>query len=167
MKSSAKTLLTFTAAMALGAAATVSACTVTSTTNPNFDGGPSSSSGGSSGGSSGSNDGGGTCSPLNQNEQAKFDTACQSCFESKCCTELKGCFNLTPAKDDAGTSLADCNTYTSCIDTCTVNNPTDQDARDQCYLLCDDPTVTDPAVVTAYETMTSCGRTNCATECGL
>lgn len=171
MKStSARTFFVFAAAMALGAAATVSACTVTSTSNPNFDGGSSSGNTSSGGTTDGGGEGGNvTTSCQGNTKQTVFfePQACQTCFDTKCCGELNSCFGITPATPDGGTEpLADCNTYSECIDTCTRNNPSDQSARDACYGLCDDPTVTDPRVLPAYESMANCGATNCKTECG-
>lgn len=165
MKTSAKiTTVTFLAAMALGAAALTGGCTVTSTTSNDTDGGTSSSGGSSSGGSSsgGSSgtpsdsgtDSGATCD--NPKQTYKFPDACQTCLEKNCCSKLNDCFGQDVG--DAGD--VDCNTYSSCISDCNADPNADQ----TCYDTCD--AATNQALITSYDILTTCGETNCATECG-
>lgn len=170
MNTSAKiTTVTFLAAMALGATVLTGGCSVNSTTSSDTDGGPSSSSGGSSSGGSSSggsssgstSDGGGdagaTCQG-NDKQTFTFPDACQACLESKCCDKLKACYNQDPG--DAGD--VDCNTYSSCISDC--NAKPEGAEQDACYEVCDN--ATNNAITAAYEILTNCGNTNCATECG-
>lgn len=160
MKSSAKTILSLAAAMALGAAAAVSGCTVTSTTSNDFDGGfqPKDDGGGNDDGGGGGDGGGSAVCEGNQQQTPIDPPACQECLNTSCCTELKGCYNQDP---DGGTS---CDDYAACIDQCTQNNPNDQAALDACYQLCDD--ATDPGIISAYEGIANCAATNCASACG-
>src|SRR5579863_1510834 len=98
------------------------ACTVTTAPTPT-------SASGDSGASSGSpvtnpSDSGSPASsacPGNTKQQKDLVNAtCQSCLSTNCCTQLTTCFNIVPTADpDAGgTTLADCNLYSSCIAQC-------------------------------------------------
>lgn len=169
MKTSAKiTTVTFLAAMALGAAALTGGCTVTSTSSTDTDGGTSSSGGSSSGGSSSggssgstTTDGGGDSSTAtcdNPKQTYKFPDTCQACLDTKCCDKLQACFNQNPAAD--GGADVDCNTYSECVSDCNADPNADQ----TCYDACD--AATNQAIITAYDILTTCGETNCATECG-
>lgn len=163
MKTSAKiTTGTFLAAMALGAASLVVACTVNSTSSTDTDGGTSSSSGGSSGttsssgGSSGTvSDGGGgdggSCDTAKQ--ETKYPAACQTCTESKCCDKIGACFNQEPG--DAGVN---CNAYAECVSTCEEGSDPNCVAEQ-----CD--TIVAPAVKTAFDILEQCQLSNCEAEC--
>jgi hypothetical protein len=164
MNSSAKLTTVLLAAAALGAAVSVfGGCTVDSTTNTDTDGGSSGTSGtsgtsGSTSGTSGTSGGGtdaGAC-PGNKQKEALGEDACQACLEQKCCTQLKGCFNLPPV--DASTQL-DCDGYATCIFDCSK----EQDPKG-----CEDTecqTTGAPGVSDGYDAIEACGRTNCKTEC--
>lgn len=170
MNSSAKlTAVTLLAAAALGAAVGTQGCTVTSGTDSDTDGGTSSSSG-SSGNPSGDSgtqpttdsgtDSGtptNTCAGNKQSADNGFGPNCQPCLEQKCCTQLKGCFDI--AKDDAGTTL-DCNDYVDCTDAC-QKKPAGEIAA--CQDDCD--SLAAAGVVKAYDDIVTCGQTSCATEC--
>jgi hypothetical protein len=168
MNSSARiTLAILLAGSALGVAV-ISACTVNSTTNNDTDGGGATSSSGSTGTSSGGTSSGGTssggtssggtssggsaCATSKQDAGVVFRTAaCQSCLNTKCCTQLTKCFNIPETTDNI-----DCNDYHNCIEA--ANGDT---AKEN---LCD-TVASDAGIIEAYQAIADCGNTNCKTEC--
>lgn len=169
MKTSAKvTTLTFFGASALAAAAFAFGCTVTSGTVDD-DGGTTSSSSGNPPPTPPSTDGGGgdsataTCEGNNQDKtQADFGAECQSCLEANCCSQLKNCFNQTPAADDAGTTPDDCNKYSKCVLFCENGDAGDvQQCEQECSA------ATTPAIENSYNDILVCGKASCSTQCGI
>jgi hypothetical protein len=160
MNSSAKlTAVTLLATAALGVAIATQGCTTTSGTDTDFDGGSQTSSSGTSGTSSGSSgtEGGANACPGNTKQTAPLiDATCQTCLSQKCCSQLTTCFDL-PADTDGGTTN-DCNSYSKCTADCLD----DTDVQG-CYQLCDE--LAAPGVVTAYDSIVSCGETSCKVEC--
>lgn len=102
----------------------------------------------------------------NQQSNALVSVECQACLEQNCCTELKGCFNLQPGSDDAGTAYATCNDYAACLANCSEQNPTDDAAYEACVTdFC--IATTSESVATAFDGIIDCGGSKgCATECG-
>jgi hypothetical protein len=98
------------------------------------------------------------------NQKSVFvDDKCQACLSTKCCTELKSCFDV-PADPAAGT--VDCNEYTACIDEYReeCNAKPTQDERDECFAICD--TTAAAGVKEGYESIVTCAESSCAAECG-
>ena len=174
MNSSAKLTSVLLAVGALGVAV-FSGCTVNSTTSNDLDGGTSSSgssSGGSSSGSTSTSDAGdaGDAAPAipvgeacagNNQKEGLVSTSCQTCLEQKCCTELKGCFNITVSDN----TKVDCEEHSRCVSDCQENPGPSGDSlkceADNCT-----PTAGD-GIPAAYDKIVTCGETKCATECGL
>ena len=157
------TALSFVACGTMAAGAF--ACSVSSGTVNDTDGGTSSTSSGSSSGSttssSGSSSGGTDSGPAtcdNPRQKDKFSpAACQECLDGKCCTELKTCFNIV--SPDGGTTI-DCNAYTDCVADCE-----NKDGGTSCIGLC--KSAAEPGVVDGEQAIRTCAKTNCATACGL
>ncbi len=95
-----------------------------------------------------------------------FSATCQAKLNAVCCTELKTCFDIVPAAD-GGTTPDDCNKYSACIDSCTKKADgtpeTDPAKVDTCDTECD--TLSEPAVVTAYEAIVKCATDKANAEC--
>lgn len=101
----------------------------------------------------------------NQQSNALVSLECQACLEQHCCTELKGCFNLQPGSDDAGTAYATCNDYAACLANCSEQNPSDDTAYQACVTdFC--VATTSESVTTAFDGIVTCGGSSCATPCG-
>jgi hypothetical protein len=169
MNSSAKVTIAFLAAAALGAAV-FTGCTTNDTTTPpaDVDSGTdqgSTSSGGTDTGST--DDSGAAAVPVgtgcadNQQKEGVVSVDCQTCLETKCCDQLKGCFNIPV---EAGTTdKVDCDTYATCVSDC--NNDADPDT---CVTTQCDPVAQD-GIPDAYSQIITCASdpTNeCATACG-
>jgi hypothetical protein len=177
------TAVSFFALSTLGAASFAFAgCTVTSgkiddieggtgNPNPNTDSGVGTDAGGDAAVAA-------VCEG-NTNQKVDFTplgAGCQACLNTKCCTELKGCFNIVPDQDASAGGSDDCNKYSTCIPSCLKKvdgtPETDTTKIAACQKDCDD--LTQPAVRTAYETLfgdgtaanAGCTKTNCKTECG-
>ena len=152
-----------------------SGCTVTSGTVDNTEGGttsppetppgtPPPPPAGDDGG-----DAGATCEPNAENAQNRADIGadCQSCLDTSCCSQLKGCFNLAPGDTDAGTAASDCNAYAHCIIFC--DNDFAQDAGGdagavmECEAEC--AASTSDAITAAYNDLLTCRDTSCQAHC--
>jgi hypothetical protein len=168
------TAVSFFALTALGGASLAFAgCTVTSSPNTG-DAGPGSSSGTS--GSSGDpvDSGGDTSTPVvcEGNKQVGrpiVSAACQAKLNAVCCTELKTCFDIVPAADDAGAGgTDDCNKFSDCIDACTRKADgtpeTDQTKVDACQNQ-DCVAATTKPVVDAYDAITACATAKANDVC--
>ena len=149
------------AAAALGAA--VFACTTTSSTDTDTDGGSGTSSSGSSGtsssGSSGNpaDTGAASCSLTHTPNRPISSESCMSCIKANCCTPLQACFDV-----DAD---IDCNDYSDCIEQCN-----DQDGGDDCTDTCDTAAGgAQSAIATAYAAVAACANSKCraATDCNI
>ncbi|AKV01874.1 hypothetical protein AKJ09_08537 [Labilithrix luteola] len=164
------TSLSILAIAALGAVA----CTVTSGTVDDSNGGKGSNTdvdSGSETADSGtdSTTGDAAASSCEDNKQsnALVSMECQACLEQNCCTELKGCFNIDPGTDDSGAPLVSCNDYAACLSTCSEQNPTDEAAYQKCV---DDTCVAtaDAKIPTAFDNIIKCGGSKgCSTVCGI
>ena len=165
-------LLAFT--LATGAAVfAFGGCSVTNGTINDTEGGSGSTSGGSSGSSGNTDQDSSTptdsstalCPDNRQKSGDIVSTSCQSCLETNCCNELKGCFNIVVTAGDGGVVPYDCDQYSDCVAKC----QSDTDPA-TCFEECD--AVTTPEIVTAYDALfsqTGCAATNatCKTACGL
>jgi hypothetical protein len=169
MNSSAKVAaLSCLAAWALGIAV-FSACTVTSGTVDNTDGGfqppatPSDSTG-TSGSVPVDQPDGSTPATCNSGQDGGviLNANCQACLNAKCCTQLTNCFAIT--------GLVGCQDYITCVNNCAVG---DNSCLDGC-----DTATQDSGVVQAYNAISTCGDgpngpdgkpvpgpDNCAAEC--
>jgi hypothetical protein len=153
-------------ALAFGMGAAVyTGCTVTSGTVDDFDGGSGTTlDSGSPTSDASTGDGGvegnvGTVCKSAQKSQIIDDT-CQLCLEQKCCTQLKGCFDL-PASDGVS-----CDEYGACVDQfkCEVLDP----AVDAGSTTCDGcRSGAATGVPAGYNNIVMCAETSCKTECGL
>lgn len=166
MKVSAKwsTLSMFGAfAFAMGAA-TYTGCTVTSGEVDDFDGGTGTRLDSGTASDAGATGDGGTegtvgafCEGLNQKNQL-IDDACQACLEQQCCTDLKGCYNITPGTDEVS-----CDDYVECVskNDCEIDPAADAgtDVCNGCR------SVAAKGVVSAYNTVVDCALSKCKTEC--
>ena len=185
MNASAKVTAVLLACAALGTAV-FSGCTVNSTSNNDTDGGNTSgssgstsgdgTSGGSTSGTTGTGtDGGGTGVPVgtgcaeNKQKEGVVSVECQTCLETKCCTELKGCFNVAATGDKV-----DCDDYATCASKCHDDAAAEADGGDPSDL--ETACITDlcnPAAVdgipAAYDAIIACGEKteNCKDACGL
>jgi hypothetical protein len=158
MKFSAKfTTVSFLAAAAIGAGALAfGGCTVTSGT-VNDDGGPTVTP---------ENDGGtgtdGSTAATCEGNTQKADLVsadCQACLDTKCCTELKGCFNAPVTSDGGGTD--DCNAFSTCISFC-YQNAQPGACLDECAAAAGD------GIPDAYQGIIDCAKANgCETVCNL
>ena len=156
MNTSAKmTAFSLLAASALGVAAFVG-CTTSSSLSDDTDGGHR-DSGLTDDGSTGGFQVGDICKTTYQ-QGAFGSTTCQQCLDTKCCTQLKGCFDL--AGIDAGGTQATCEAYSDCTAGC-QDEATPQKVQ-ECQDLCD---VATPQFVAPYDQIEACGRSSCATEC--
>jgi hypothetical protein len=158
MNTSAKiTAFSLLAASALGVAAFVG-CSTTSSLSDDTDGGSrDSGSTTDDDASTGSFTVGSICKTNTQ--VGKFGSdSCQKCLENKCCTQLKGCFNL--AGIDAGQQQATCESYSDCTAEC--QQEATPAAVKECQDLCDEAT---PTFVQPYDAIETCGRSSCASEC--
>jgi hypothetical protein len=145
MNTSAKvTAIALLAACSLGVAI-FSACTVTSTTNPDTDGGitnpnPSATDStpvpGTDAGDAGG--GGAACGQDLEAGAPVRSSTCQTCLQTKCATQLNNCLAL-----DAGVSCAE---YGNCIDCC--------NGEKSCEDLCDQGTP--DSVSSAYDALGTC-----------
>ena len=162
MNSSAKTtVVSFLAAAALGALV-FGGCTVTtgSGTVDDTDGGTNNNntndadSEDTDSGVPDTGDNGGVCETKQTNFFEPAD--CQTCLNTKCCSELTACFAL-PA--DEANAKAECNGFKTCLDDCTA-----QEDVDACNQECVELVAAD-GVANAYIAIADCAETNCAAEC--
>lgn len=152
--SSKLTAISFLAVAALGAAPFMGGCTTDSKTSGDTTGGDDDDSDDDDINTPGDDDdtkddAGTTPSTCEGNKQeADFDPPeLQTCLESKCCTELKTCFDIADGDDGVG-----CEVYATCMATCSE----DVDAGDEtCFDACDSST--SQAVIDAYNAILSCG----------
>jgi len=166
MNSSAKLFaVTFVAATALGATVLMGGCTVT--TSNDTDGGTTNSSSGSSGSGTDSSttsdtgtntDSGPVCDTTKQTQ--KFAVGCQTCLESKCCTQLTTCFGL--AKEP---NKLDCNGLTECVTTCRADTTKTPAEQETCANECADVDANSAGVIDAYNNIIECTNQQCATDC--
>ena len=85
--------------------------------------------------------------------------SCQQCIEQKCCTTLRGCYDLTPKDAGAGAGTSTCQDYADCVDGC---NP-EQDAGGCIGDSCDRIA---PEYSSPFDLIGSCAETNCRAACG-
>lgn len=152
MSSLMKTLSVCGVMTILGAAAALSACTVTSSSggldagiNQNDSG--STTDGGTTKDTGTPTDGGGgdsgSCTP-----NVSFGpTACDTCMAQKCDTEVKGCYCDT-----------DCIALNDCIEGCVVDGGVDQVCVNACG-------TAHPNSTSKFNATTTCLTTNCNNEC--
>lgn len=160
MNSSAKILFTLVAAGALGAVAI--ACSVSSGTVDDTDGGSSSgktssSSGTVSDGGSTSSSGavGETCPTLTYASKIEND-ACDQCIRESCCTEAQGCLNHAD-NDDAG--ALGCDGYGDQLAECD-GDPDPNGCKKV------SKTAAQSGIPAAWDTYIACRANHCADKCG-
>ncbi len=147
----------------VGAAIGFTGCTVTSGTIDDDGGTVKPNDGGSRDGTTTNPTDSGTdvqvvsCEGNNQQEDL-VSAECQTCLEGHCCTELKGCFNVSV---DAGDVT--CSDYADCIINC---NSTDSGDVGACESEC--ASAAGETIANAYQAILNCGAQNgCSTACGI
>lgn len=174
MNSSAKlTAISFLAASALGAII-LTACTVTSGTVDDTDGGSqedkdsgtgTTSDSGNTTTDSGDTDAGtATCESKKRADLELISTsaACQTCLAAKCCTQIQTCFAIP---EDTANGKTECNAYSDCIRNCVEDPENDtQEKLEACFTDICDGTAAE-GVPAAYINIEQCGNTSCNTEC--
>lgn len=163
------TAVSFFALTALAAGSFAFAgCSVTSGNPTDSEGGTGNPpvDGGGGGDSSKSDAATATCEGNKQTGGDLFSPACQAKLNAVCCTELKTCFDIVPAAADGGTA-DDCNKYSTCLDACTKKADgtpeTDAAKISACQDDCD--TLSEPAVITAYEAIVKCATDKANADC--
>lgn len=161
MNSSAKLSLSFLGAMALGGVAF--ACTVSSGTVDDTDGGvntntsSSSSSGTATTSSSSSSGGAEACPSLDAGAVTIDSVDCDTCLRGSCCTETTDVYNVdggTAAIDEYVTDLQHCDTDPGQQGTDACKQLTYQSANDD-------------GLGSAYDRYLGCRLTNCQTQCAV
>ncbi len=161
MNTSAKILFTLVAAGALGAVAL--ACTVTSGTVDDTDGGSntstssssssSSSSGGTVDGGADTGSSGGLCPELTYTGGLENE-ACETCLRTSCCAETAACWNLAEKVD----SKTGCEDYAQQLGEC----DTDPDPN-QCKTFA--KSVLRDGVADGWNTFIGCAKSKCSAQC--
>lgn len=164
MNSSAKFTFMFLGAVALGGVAF--ACTVSSGTVDDTDGGVNqntSSSSSTSSSTSSSSSSSGSIETVCPEFDAGFqiDSAdCNTCLLTNCCTETSGCFDI-PDTDASAGDPSGCFQYKEGLYGCDTNPGTQ--GVEQCKQLTKQAANT--AVPAAYDTYLACRTNKCATQC--